>query len=255
MGTANAPEKNRSGAVAWANRGRFFSGMSALLVFIVVAGFARTLYLRAYLGLPKLPVHLYVHGTIFTLWILVVFVQVYLVATHRTHIHRRLGIAALVVAACAVAVSLLTLAIRDAPSIDQAPQHAFGNIMSLVAFSSCLLSGVLLRNRPAAHKRLMLMATVPIVGPALDRMARLPPLSDISEAIFADLLGSPNLAFATAGVLVLLLAFFVHDAVSERRVHPASIWGVVCIFGIGPAVTAALTFTGVWAAFVHLVAR
>lgn len=35
-------------------------------------------------------------------------------------------------------------------------------------------TGLLLRRRPAAHKRLMLLATIAILGPALARLARLP---------------------------------------------------------------------------------
>jgi hypothetical protein len=47
---------------------------------------------------------LHVHGVIMSLWCLLLFVQAYLVATHRIRVHRRLGILGAVLAFAVVAM-------------------------------------------------------------------------------------------------------------------------------------------------------
>ena len=72
----------------------FFVGMSTVLLALVLVGFAPTFYLRAYRGtsqLPalvqRLPLHLYVHGVVLTLWFVLFLVQTALVASHRINQH------------------------------------------------------------------------------------------------------------------------------------------------------------------------
>src|ERR1700730_9606988 len=50
------------------------------------------------------------------------------------------------------------------------------NIGNLLSFATLLLAAVVLRGRPRAHKRLMLLASISIIGPALARIARWPVL-------------------------------------------------------------------------------
>src|ERR1043165_7791917 len=76
---------------------------------IVLAGFARTYYLKPFFGTPDLPgriVHL--HGIVMTAWVLLFITQVSLVATRRTRVHQQLGIAGGVLAALVVVVGVLT---------------------------------------------------------------------------------------------------------------------------------------------------
>ena len=75
------------------HRNRFFVSFSAVLLLIVFAGFAPTLYLRAFVDTPPIPLHLHVHGAILTTWFILFFVQASLVSAGRSDIHRRLGIA------------------------------------------------------------------------------------------------------------------------------------------------------------------
>ena len=181
------------------------------------------------------------------------FARTFLVATHRLQIHRRLGIAGAFVAAGVVAASVWTVVRRDAPMIDELPRAAFGNLSTVIAFSACVAIAMLMRNRPAVHKRFMLIASISLIGPALDRLSLLPPLDEIFASLFAGISMPPQIVVALGGTLSLLLAMPIHDLISSKRVHAGTIWGVVCVLLVAPALSAAFTFTDVWIAFVRLV--
>ena len=229
----------------------FFSVMAALLLLVALSGFARTFFLRPFFGLDPLPPHLYFHGTVLTAWYLLFFTQACLIATHRTKTHRKLGVAGAFVAISVVAASLLTVFMRDVELIDEYPNLAFGNISSLIGFALCFASAMVFRNRPVFHKRLMVIASIQIAAPALDRMVREPPLYDIAEKVFFWFPGYPPVAFATFATLFLLLSVAAYDLYSERRVKLATLWGIACVFILGPALSAAVVLTGGWQNFVR----
>lgn len=231
----------------------FFVAMSTTLLIAVFVGFARTFYLRPFLDLPEMPVHLYVHGIVLTAWFVLLVMQVLLVKSDRVRVHRYLGLYGAVLAVAVVAISFLTLAHRDAPFIGQAPFRGFGNLMSVVAFSICVGFAVLLRHRPAAHKRLMLLGSIIITGPALDRMAQLPILAKLLAPILPDALGSTGVAFAALATPSLMLAVVSYDVVTRKRPHRATLGGMAGIFVFAPALSVAFMYSGVWSAFVRLV--
>lgn len=251
--TVSASTKGPQGTVARTFCDYFFLGMSCLLLLITLVGFTRTFYIRSYLGLSDLPIHLFIHGIVLTAWFSLVLIQTCLVTTHRIHIHRRLGAAGISLAACVVVVSVLTVFRRDAPVIEEFPQRAFGNLASLIGFSLCIVAGILLRHRPAAHKRLMILASIQIVAPALDRIARLTPINEFFGVILAWFPAPPEIAFALVSTILLILLVLTYDLVSRRRPHPATLGGILCIFVIAPAVSAAITFSGLWYEFVRWV--
>jgi len=189
---------------------------------------------------------LYFHGTVLTAWYLLFFTQACLIAMHRTSAHRKLGIAGAFVAVGVVVASLLTVFMRDVELIDEYPNLAFGNISSLFGFVLSFVSAIVLRNRPAFHKRLMVIASIQIAAPALDRMVREPPLYDIAEKAFLWFPAYPPVAFATFATLFLLLSVAAYDLYSERRVKLATLWGIACVFILGPALSAAVVLTGGW---------
>ena len=251
--TMTTPARTEHGSPVRARPSRFFAVMSALMLAIVLAGFGRSFYLRAYLGYEALPLHLFVHGTVLTGWFLIAFAQTCLIATHRVQVHRRLGVAGVVVAAAVVAVSVWTVVRRDAPVINESPRAAFGNLSTLFAFSTCIVLAILMRNRPAVHKRFMLIASISIMGPAIDRLSLLPPLDGIFASLFRGVSMPPQIIVALVGTLSLLLAVPIHDLVSRGRLDAGTIWGVVCILPAAPAMSAAVTFTDAWIAFVRFV--
>lgn len=234
-------------------RSKFFLVMSGLFLTIVLVGFTRSLYLSSYFEFPDLPFHLILHGIVLTIWFSLAALQPILIARNKTKMHKTLGLTGYSMIVAVVAVSLLTLLIRDIPTIDEFPGRSSGNLLSLFIFSFCAILGLRFRSKPAMHKRLMILASIPILAPATDRVIRIPVLNDFFGKILFWFPGPPEIAFATIFFLGMIIAVVVNDLISEKRVHAGTLWGLGIIFIVAPAATAALTLSGAWAAFVRLV--
>jgi hypothetical protein len=197
----------------------FFVGLASVVVATVAVGFAPSLYLRGLgtEGLPPtlqtLPVYAYLHGIALTGWFLLFFAQTLLVASGRTRIHRRLGVAAVIFGLGVIVTTLVMVQhsfyepLRG--SFRDVPVAFFGTVGSVVQFAVLLGAALYFRGRPETHKRLMVLANVPLMGAAL---SRLPGVFEHPSII----IGAP---------LILLLALIVRDLTLNRRLHPATIWG------------------------------
>jgi hypothetical protein len=220
-------------------RGRtgFFFGMGLLLLGLVVVGFAPTLYLRALFPVPPIPPHLYLHGSILTTWFLWLVSQTWLVRTGRTAQHRRMGVAGAIVAAAVTFAGpmasfglisrvraagvpwdadmsgLLGPQMQGVKMLDFFSGVIWGNFFSIAIFAALVWSAVILRRRPQAHKRLMLLASIAIIAPALGRISRIPYLG--GEA-------GPMPAIVFLGLLAMV---FGYDLRTRRRLHPATLCG------------------------------
>ena len=93
-------------AAAWRRDRAFYITMSILVVVSVLAGFARTYFLRPYFWPNTLPPYIHVHGAAFTTWIALFAVQIALIASRRTDVHRRLGWVAAGLAALMIPIAL-----------------------------------------------------------------------------------------------------------------------------------------------------
>jgi hypothetical protein len=90
----------------------------------------------------------------------------------------------------------------------------WGDFGSLIAFAVFLSAGLMFRRRPEFHKRLMFLASVSIVGPALGRIMLWP--------LFAGIHG---LSLPTGGMIFFLGGLVIYDLATTKRVHPATILG------------------------------
>jgi hypothetical protein len=197
----------------------------AAIIFplIVLAGFARTYYLKDAFATPPLPSLLvHVHGIIMTAWIVLFIVQVTLVAKRRTKLHQQLGIAGAGLAALVFVFGILTGLYAAArfvnnPSLLRAadpPPLPFLIIPlgDMVIFAILISTALYYRKRLDIHKRLMLLAAINLLTPAIARI----PLEFIIK-------GGP-LAFFGLTDLVLIV-FVAFDTIRHRRLHPAFLWG------------------------------
>jgi len=196
---------------------RFYTWAALVAAFVVLAGFAQTFYLKGMFSTPALSELLLVHGIVMTLWFALFIVQVRLVAAGRTDLHRRLGAvgAILVVLVLVVGVATAIDAARRgaSPAPDVSPlMFMVVPLVQMAVFA--VLVGVALwyRRRSDIHKRLMLLATVSVLTPAIARL----PLGFIQDG------GLP--AFIGLTLLCVILCIIV-DAVKNRRLHPAFGWG------------------------------
>ena len=170
------------------------------------------------------------HGVVLTAWYVGFFLQTALVAAHRTDLHRRLGWAGAGLAVAVFALNLIvTLAFVPrlrALGLDVEAGMAglsgivWQNLAALLSFAIFLPTAIALRHRAETHKRLMLLASISIVQPAIARISR--------WAVFDRL--DPVL-FSLGGLLLLLLALALYDLISTKRLHPVTVLGGSFFFG------------------------
>jgi hypothetical protein len=103
---------------------------------------------------------------------------------------------------------------------------------ALVAFVILVGVGVYRRRRSETHKRLMLLATISILTPAIARMRY------IWE-------GGPLLPIG--GTCLFVVACLLYDRLSHGRIHPAFLWGGIFVMATLPG-RFALGETDAWLA-------
>src|SRR5260221_9942622 len=191
----------------------FFTGMALVCALTVFAGFAPTYYLEQS-GLPPLSPLIHVHAVVFTTWIVVLVTQTSLVAAHRTDLHRRIGVAAAVLAAVMVVLGFAAAVDSLRRGISQQgidPRVLFAiPISSIVTFAALVAAAILYRRDSATHKRLMLLATVSLLSAAIARIVLMVHFPVMTLFLFTDF-------FVVAAIL--------YDLASRGRIHRATIWG------------------------------
>ena len=225
----------------WQTHRAFFTGLSLLMVLAVFVGFSRTYYLKDLYGTPELPALFHVHGLLFTTWMVFLVVQTGLVATRRTALHRRLGVAGGVLAlAMTVAAMAMTL---DLARRSAAAPTEIALAFTIVPFFTVIVFPVLVgaalfyRRQPETHKRLMLIATLELVAAGV---ARIPGA------------GSMPLFFVLTDLgLVAILAY---DVIARGRPHAATVWGGLFLITTQVIRTTAGA-TATWIAFARILAQ
>jgi uncharacterized membrane protein YozB (DUF420 family) len=211
----------------------FYLVMSLAMAAVIIAGFSRTVPDDFTAG-PKFPLLLAVHGTVFTLWIVLFVAQPAIVARGSLKLHRRIGWigAGLAFAMVVMGLAATYFAIRynSAPSFFPPPLFLVMNTIGITVFGGLVTAGVRLRKKAEWHKRLMLCATISILGPGIGRLL---PMESFGRA-------APMVMFAA--ILAFGLAGPIYDVVIRRRVHPAYIWGVSTII-LSMVITGPIAFT------------
>jgi hypothetical protein len=207
------------------NDRRLYILAAIVIPLIVLVGFARTYYLKPFFNTPDLPNRIVqLHGVVMTAWMLLFIVQVSLVAKRRVRVHQRLGIAGGVLAALVVVVGVLTALYAAAREVTPGPSPLAFLVVPLgdmLVFAVLIGLALYYRRKPQVHKRLMLLAAIGLLTPAIARI----PVSFIYN-------GGP-LAFFGLGDLVLL-AFVTYDTFKHRRLHPVFLWGSIVIIALQP---------------------
>ena len=216
---------------AFAANHRHDRAMIAGVVFAIwlaiVAGFGIDMVKRAQGGSLHFPLIVHLHVVAYGSWLLLLAAQVWLVRTRRVALHRRLGMAALVLIPLMLVLGPAT-AISAIVSNPYMPDRwiAWLSVNFANTFGSVFLlaTGFLMRRDPASHKRLMLMGTIAVTEPGFSR---------IWEPFLLALWGEGYVAFYFStfiGTVLLVLAVGAYDLVTRRRLHPAYVAAALWIF-------------------------
>ncbi len=200
--------------------GRFYLIMSLAMAAVLVAGFSRTVP-GDFAPSPGLPLLLHVHGAVFTLWVLLFVAQPAFIARGSLALHRKVGMIGAWLAAAMVvmglAATVFAINVNRVPPFFPPAIFLVMNTIGILVFGGLVAGGVALRRKADWHKRLMLCATVSILGPGFGRLL---PMPDFGAA-------APLVMFAA----IALFAFAgpVMDLIVRKRIHPAYFWGVGAI--------------------------
>src|SRR6185312_1327981 len=179
----------------------FYTGMTLLIVITVFGGFAKTFYLRGYFLPAPLPTLLVLHGIAFSSWIALLLTQTSLIAAKRIDTHRKLGIAGGILATLMVIIGTLTGIVRakvfDVPAGTSPLTFLTIPLGDMLVFGILIAAGFYWRRRKAAHKTLMMLATISILPAAVARL----PFDFIVQGGALAFFGLPDL------LILPLLAF------------------------------------------------
>jgi hypothetical protein len=206
---------------------------------VMVAGFARTYYLKFLFDAPPLSVAAQLHGLLATMWLALHYTQARLIASHRADIHRRLGILAACVgfllAAHALHLGISRVAAGHAPPGRDPLQFLSVSVGTTTLFASFLIAALVMRRRREWHSRLMLLATLALLVPAAGRF----------DSFLMQPLGLPRGQIALPLTAVFIAWGCIHDWRKRGRMHPAYVIGGAALL-VSIPLRAWVGFTDAW---------
>lgn len=196
----------------------FFERFAWLILFTVIICFGAKAIFDSDDLPPITPLH-HLHAASMLSWFLLFAIQPTLIRLNRRSVHRLLGrlspLIVLLFMVCAVKISALNWHRMGLPLVPTA------NGVNLLLFSCLYLSALYWRSDSQTHRRLMLYATLSLMGPAF---GRLPEILDLSPML------------AIFPVLAYQLAPAVYDRCRHGRVHPATWFGLGSVMLAIPAI-------------------
>jgi hypothetical protein len=216
----------------------FFVVMVVVLWATVLYGFAKTYFLAGMVAAPLPNRLIHIHGAAFTLWMVLLAVQVGLVTIRKVQWHRTLGLAGFGLACAMVVLGLF--ASTDALRRGSAPLGLTAKTFYIIPISDMVVFSVLVffawraRREPAAHKRLILIATIGLMDAAVGRW----PVAFLQHNPKAQDL----VPFA------FLLIVMLYDLFSQRRIQKSTLWASLFVIVVHMT-RVPIGFTAPWQAF------
>jgi hypothetical protein len=216
--------------------------MSLLVAAIVVWGFSHTIDQNLIHATPVRPWILYLHGAVFSGWVVLFIVQTSLVRMHKVRVHRTLGWLGV-----AWGVAMVVLGVSTAISMTRFKAFALHQpdawqvfivpLWDITCFTVAFILAIFWRKKPEFHRRLMLVATCVLTAAAFGRFPEL---------------------FNTfyAGVDLLIFLGVVRDLIVIRRVHPVYLYALpALIVGQSLVMRVVLTDSPQWHKIANAILR
>lgn len=205
----------------------FFLAYVALIWLAVIAGFVPDVIRHLRTGAAPYPIAVHVHAVVTIGWLVLLTSQTLLIRKRQVRLHRKWGAAGTILAVAVILVGFwAALAVEGAAMATPARRPHFLAIewSNILEFAGLVAAAVVARNRPSAHKRLILLATLSLTPAAFNRA--------IGKPFLHPLLGSGVWqTYVQIFVLtdLMVLGIGLYDLWSRRRVHPAWVLGALWI--------------------------
>jgi hypothetical protein len=193
----------------------FYFFMSLLIAAVVVFGFSHTVEARLIHGIPRRPLLLWVHGAIFSGWVLFFIFQSRLVRIHNVRLHRTFGWfgvalgSAVFVMGIWIAIVMARFRVLHFQGKGAVPELAL-SFYDVTAFAVAFALAILWRKKPEYHRRLIFLATCALTSAAFSRF----PHSIVPAGWFF------------VGVDLLVLLGVARDMIVDKRIHRVYAVGV-----------------------------
>lgn len=193
----------------------FFVVMACAMIITVFAGFAPTFYLRgSFTQTRPMSMLLHVHGIVFSAWVSVFLVQTLLIARGSRRMHQRLGwIGAGIGAGMVILVTAAVIEqLRRVNGFPPPPLAVALSAFDIIVFGLLVGMALYLRKRSDWHKRLMLSATIILLGAPMFRfIIHFIGIGDMTKVSIVS----------TLLVDAFFLPCFAYDLLTRHKVHPA----------------------------------
>jgi uncharacterized membrane protein YozB (DUF420 family) len=212
-----------------------------LAIFWIFVGVGFGFDLHNYLHeQPAVPIIVHVHAIATTLWLLLATALVLMVETGNVRLHRRFGWFAAGFAALVIVIapwSELSWQALNLHTPNSLPPEFLSLAFSGVLCMAVLLPwGILLRRNSAAHRRVLLLATICISDAGFSRMVGLvlpTPTGFLGTYLFYE-----------GGNLLIVLLMFLWDW-KRNRIMQQFLWAACLVLAMGLAATG-LFFNHTW---------
>lgn len=185
----------------------FYYYFSGVILLTVILAFGLNILARQY-HLNSSMTLVVTHGMAMLLWYSLFYGQAWLIRTGSVEIHRRLGMASIALAVLLVLSGIL-IGISNYRGEGET-LTLLGNLAGMFNFVLLYTLGILKRHKADTHKRLMLLAGITMLSPALVRILR---LAEINEFV--------TLPFW----LLFMAALPIYDWKKSKRIHPVTWFG------------------------------
>jgi hypothetical protein len=218
--------------------GNFFLLYVALIWLAVLAGFGPEMIRRLNSNAAPFPIAVHVHAVITLAWLGLLTSQTLLIRKRELRLHRKWGTAGGILAVAVIlgglwAALAFEKLVMNTP--ERRPHFLAIEWSNVIEFGGLAAAAIIARTRPAAHKRLILLATLSLTPAAFNRA--------IGKPFLHPLLGSGVWQtwiqiFSVTDLMVLGIG--VYDWRTRGRVHPA--WALGALWILAGQLTASWLF-------------
>lgn len=201
----------------------FFLTMTAVSWLAIISGFAPELIDHARGDSPFPGAMVLIHGGVFFGWLILFTAQVWLIRSRNLRLHKRLG------AVAAVLIPLMVVLGLEANVVAQRAHFLAGQsqlnfmivpVVDMILFGATGAAALLTRKQPAAHKRLMLFATISLLDAGFARSLGVWLFNVVGDGFFGFW------AQIFLGSDLMIVAAMAYDSVTRGRVHPVWLIGL-----------------------------
>lgn len=201
---------------------------------VIIWGFTPNLLKYANGEFPPPPMILHLHAIVFFGWLILYSAQSYLVRTKQLDKHKKLGKFTAFWALLVVVMGISTAIVMNQYKFDHGRAHEIAFIavplVDMVIFPMLIITALYYVKDPAAHKRLMLIATIELLGAGFGRA-----LGPIFGPFFGKLLGDTAITFWLSvflGGYIMVLVAMIYDFATRNRIHKAYLIAMPIIIGL-----------------------